>query len=162
MSDTVPPGATVAPGFYNLTADVENPRPDRRMRGLAHREWWARGTLVQVIPPAGERDCGAIFFTDHTSVLYGGGGKHPGTFYRRHGDPILSHLTPAGDTLGVVVGQSPYTAADILAMLLESRVIDDETVRLMIGKLNVTTPDNDGPILSRLKEFRRKYNIGDV
>lgn len=57
-------------GFYVLTKDVNNPKPDRRSKRIDSMPVWEKGLRVHLLPPEGRR--GRITFEDNSYVSFGG------------------------------------------------------------------------------------------
>jgi hypothetical protein len=149
-------------GYYKLTQDVRNPKPDRRSkRRLDAAEVWPAGTIVfitdrregvlrQAENAAGERlglkvediaEQGEIRFNDNTQVLYT---LEDTDWVRQHpeciqGNGILTACEPATKTLGQVLKQSDWNADALLALLIDTGKITLEDVDAL--KKHDLTPD---------------------
>lgn len=128
-------------GYYKLTADVKNPRPDRRSKKRKDAaEVWKAGTVVYIRneapaifakaqTEAGERlpedavpePLGIIRFDDRTQVLYDLSPQRDDKFpEQRQGNGILAVLEPAQKSLGQILEQADWTAAQLLGLLLDT------------------------------------------
>lgn len=101
-------------GFYYLTKDLENPKPDRRSKRMDSVVVWPKGSRVFVKPP---RDgmVGQVEWRDGSVSYYG----------RVDADPIygaanevVKHLEPAPPTVGQFVKKANSTPMQMLAYFL--------------------------------------------
>ena len=153
-------------GYYTLTKDVKNPKPDRRSkRRMDAAEVWKAGTVVfvtdrrgrvlrQAEQTAGERldltedsipEQGEIRFSDNTQVLYS---KDTSEFVERHkdeykqGNGILEACEPSPKTLGQILKQADWDGADLLALLVDAGKITLDDIDQL--KQHDLTPEVDG------------------
>ena len=152
-------------GYYTLTADVQNPTPDRRSkRRLDKAQVWPKGSVVFIYDrrgpvlrnakeAAGERldltvddipEQGEIRFADGSQVLYS---RDTSEFVSRHpeytqGNAILDAVEESEKTLGLVLKQADWPAEDLLALLIDSGKITVADVDAI--KTLDLTPEVDG------------------
>lgn len=152
----------VTTGYYRLTADVKNPKPDRRSKRRKDcQEVWPAGTIVFVKDEsaqrlkhlqeiAGERlpedtvvlPLGQVRFEDGTQVLFSFEGSSNNFPEERQGNPIFDAIEPAPKTLGQVLKQADWRAEDLLALLIDSGKITLDDVEQI--KKHDLTPEVDG------------------
>ena len=103
-------------GFYRLTADVRNPKPDRRCKRTDSKPVWPAGTRVYVSPPT-DRMRGYVEFNDGSRALVG----EPETHYPEasQGNPLLDALEPAPPTVGQTLKKAWATPAQLIAMAVD-------------------------------------------
>lgn len=131
----------VSTGFYKLTADVTNPKPDRRKK----RRWdakpvWPAGTVVFVTDRtdrdfreaerlAGERlpeegkgePRGTIRFPDNSEVAYHFAAGELVARYPEmvQGNGIVHAMVETPKSVGQILKQADWTAEGLLALLVE-------------------------------------------
>lgn len=168
-------------GYYKLTQDVTNPKPDRRSkRRLDCASVWPAGTVVyikndaarvfqQAQEAAGERlpddampePLGSISFKDGTQVQFNLGLRDTRFPEETQGNGILAALTPATKTLGQVLKQADWTAEGLLALLIDTGKITLADVEAI--KHHDLTPEEDGNECkvrdAALENFYRRHEI---
>lgn len=127
-------------GYYKLTADVQNPKPDKRSkRRIDAQPVWKAGTVVwltndapktfeRLQKDAGERlppeampdDFGAIRFSDNSVVLFDTADKEHKFKEEVQGNPMIPLLVPAEKTLGQIIKQADWTPEGLLGLLIDT------------------------------------------
>lgn len=175
----------VKTGYYTLTADVTNPRPDRRKkRQLAAKAVWPAGTVVyvkdycerdfrQAEQLAGEKlpadtvlePRGIIRFKDNSEVSYHfNAGEFAAKFPEMiQGNGVIHAMVETPKTVGQILKQADWTADDLLALLVELGHLDINTLDSI--KQHDLTPDisEEGDGWKRRDEvsdaFRKKHGL---
>jgi len=125
-------------GYYKLTADVQNPKPDKRSKRLDAQPVWKAGTIVwlsndapkafeRAEREAGERlpeeampdDFGTIRFKDNSVVLFDTADKAHKFKEEVQGNPMIAVLVPAEKTLGQILKQADWTPEGLLGLLID-------------------------------------------
>lgn len=130
------------PGYYVLTADVRNPKADRRCRGFMNVPVWKAGTRVKIKPRFhGDEPVttdsnqllseGIIEGMGGSYVLFGGGEDN----YGSQGNAILDHIKEEPERLGYVLRDNYADANHVLAQLLGNGSITMEQVKSAIKEL---------------------------
>jgi hypothetical protein len=151
----------VKTGYYTLTADVPNPKPDRRKkRQLAAQAVWPAGTVVYVKDNA-ERDFrqaeqiageklptdtvleprGIIRFKDNSEVQYHFAAGEFATKFPEmiQGNGVIHAMVETPKTVGQIIKQADWTAEGLLALLVELGHVDIGTIDAI--KHHDLTPD---------------------
>ena len=171
-------------GYFKLTADVRNPKPDRRRkRSMDCAEVWKAGTVVWINDTraaafqkaeelAGERlqehptdsePRGFIRFTDHTQVMFNLSMKAILTLEQPEhvqGNGVVNAVEPAPQTLGQILKAAYWTAEDLLAILIDTGKItlqDVDAVKEydLAPELKTDSPEWD----AANDAFRKRHGI---
>ena len=146
-------------GYYRLTADVTNPRPDgRRTRHRDSQAVWPKGLLVKVKPPVEGYRVGTVEFADGGYVFYGGGGGKSNA-EQRAGDDIVRNLEPAPDTLGIVIRESVGDAGGLLAHLIESGKITLADVKAASAAVEAMPDGSAGADRDEYGAMRKRHGL---
>jgi hypothetical protein len=116
---------TLPDGFYYLTADIKNPRSDRRSNQTNSLQVWPTGTRVFLRNPHEFQYWGVVEWRDGTISYFGPEqeDKADRKTYNQANEVIL-HLTPAKRTLGqFFVKASSIRPVEAIARLLDSGTI---------------------------------------
>jgi len=171
-------------GYYKLTAEVKNPRPDRRRkRSMDCVASWPAGTVVWIHDTreadfkrlqevAGERLPGSaadlkprghIRFADHSQIMFDLSDstdhhkRYPETV---QGNDILAACEPAPKTLGQILKQADWVPEELLALLIDAGKVTLEDVDAV--KHHDLSPELDGNDLKRdavSKAFWKRHGI---
>lgn len=126
-------------GYYVVTRDVTNPRPDRRSQGFDSVPVWKKGTVVKLVYPNGpESIVGEIRpsrgYAARVLFLIG---KLSAADVRFHaqGNELALSLEPAPPCLGHILRDAHGTAEQIIALLIERGNVSLESVTAVIRVL---------------------------
>ena len=133
MTLTIP-----AKGFYRLTADVRNPKPDRRSKRTDSHPVWPKGTRVYVNPPS-DRMRGHIDFDDGSRALFG----EPETHYPEvsQGNGILDVLEPAPPTVGQTLKKAWSTPSQLLARAVDLGKLTLDDIKALDAEMEAWDDD---------------------
>ncbi len=161
MPATQTPIPVIEKGYYRLTKDIENPKPDgRNKRRMDSRKVWPKGTLVKAIGP-GDGRVGMATFDDGSFVMFGGTGKSRSD--QRVGDELARNLEPAPDTLAIVLKEAGPSAADVLAFLIDTGAITLDAVKAAVVGIDALDPTAENPHVQSddgYNELRRRHGLG--
>lgn len=158
-----------APGYYKLTQDIDNPRPDGRVkrRLSSASKTWLKGTVVHVTPLgaeihkraeefAGERlpvdetplkNSGVVTFADGSWLKYD---IDAPAYTLKHfpqdvaGNGLVQAVEPSSASLGQLLRGSAYSPVELLCLLLDAgklKLGDIEAVRRLALAADLAMPD---------------------
>lgn len=112
-------------GYFKLTQDVKNPRPDRRSkRRIESAVMWPAGTVVYIHDTRESEDGsprGYIRFTSGSQVMFDLAEKQHQQYPEWvQGNGILACVEPAPRTLSMALKESYFNAEQLLALLISS------------------------------------------
>lgn len=110
-----------AEGFYNLTEDVRNPKPDRRSKRTESKPVWRKGERVYVSPPS-DTYRGKIEFRDGSSVFFDAEAAEAVALtypWSVQGNVLLDKLTPAPPTVGQTLKRAWATPKQLIARAVD-------------------------------------------
>lgn len=157
------------PGYYKLTEDIDNPRPDGRVkrRLSSSLKKWLKGTVVHVTPlgaelykraeelagerlPVGEtpvKNSGVITFADGSWLKYD---IDAPAYTLKHfpndvvGNGLVLAVEPSSASLGQLLRGSPYSPVELICLLLDAGKLkpgDIEAVKRLALAADLAMPD---------------------